>query len=57
MISGGGRCNFTDLSANPRPAFSRYSPADLLETVERYGIAWHEKTLGVGAADRPHAAG
>ncbi len=57
LISGGGRCNFTNshtaperyLSANPhfaRSALSRYTPQDFLGLVERYGIAWHEKTLG-----------
>ncbi len=57
LISGGGRCNFTNvgtvpdrfLSANPhfaRSALARYSPADFLAMVERHGIAWHEKTLG-----------
>ncbi len=57
LISGGGRCNFTNLStapdrflsANPhfaRSALSRYSPQDFLALVERHGIAWHEKTLG-----------
>ena len=57
LISGGGRCNFTNfhtapdrfLSANPhfaRSALSRYTPADFLDLVERHGIAWHEKTLG-----------
>ncbi|MFA7585876.1 MAG: NAD(P)/FAD-dependent oxidoreductase [Novosphingobium sp.] len=57
LISGGGRCNFTNihtapdryLSANPhfaKSALSRYSPQDFLALVERYGIAWHEKTLG-----------
>lgn len=57
VISGGGRCNFTNLgtapdrfvSANPhfaRSALTRYTPADFLGLVERYGIAWHEKTLG-----------
>ena len=57
LISGGGRCNFTNihtapdcyLSANPhfaRSALSRYTPADFIELVERYHIAWHEKTLG-----------
>jgi len=56
-ISGGGRCNFTNLnsapdaflSANPRfciSALSRYGPQDFLALVERHGIAWHEKTLG-----------
>ncbi|MBO9580203.1 MAG: NAD(P)/FAD-dependent oxidoreductase [Sphingobium sp.] len=57
LISGGGRCNFTNihtapdryLSANPhfaKSALGRYSPADFLALVERHGIAWHEKTLG-----------
>ena len=57
LISGGGRCNFTNLhtapdrflSANPhfaKSALGRYTPADFIELVERHGIAWHEKTLG-----------
>ena len=57
LISGGGRCNFTNLhtapdrylSANPhfaKSALARYTPRDFLELVEAYGIAWHEKTLG-----------
>lgn len=57
VISGGGRCNFTNLgtapdryvSANPhfaKSALGRYTAADFLEMVERHGIAWHEKTLG-----------
>ncbi|MCP1468448.1 hypothetical protein J3E64_000115 [Sphingobium sp. OAS761] len=57
LISGGGRCNFTNsgtvperfLSANPRfarSALARYTPQDFLAMVERHGIAWHEKTLG-----------
>lgn len=57
LISGGGRCNFTNLhtapdrylSANPhfaKSALSRYTPRDFLALVEAYGIAWHEKTLG-----------
>ena len=57
LISGGGRCNFTNihtapdryLSANPhfaKSALGRYSARDFLTLVERYGIAWHEKTLG-----------
>jgi predicted Rossmann fold flavoprotein len=56
-ISGGGRCNFTNLHAtwrdflseNPdfcRSALARYTPRDFLALVERHGIAWHEKTLG-----------
>jgi predicted Rossmann fold flavoprotein len=57
LISGGGRCNFTNrhcrpenfISANPhfaRSALARYTPADFIALVERYGIAYHEKTLG-----------
>ena len=57
LISGGGRCNFTNihtapdrfLSANPhfaKSALSRYTPQDFLALVESHGIAWHEKTLG-----------
>ena len=57
LISGGGRCNFTNLdvapdrylSANPhfaRSALSRYTAADFIALVDRHRIAWHEKTLG-----------
>src|SRR4029077_1493047 len=57
LISGGGRCNFTNLhcrpenfiSANPhfaKSALARYTPADFIRLVERHGIAYHEKTLG-----------
>ena len=57
LISGGGRCNFTNvgatsanfLSANPhfaKSALSRHTPADFIALVDRHGIAWHEKTLG-----------
>ncbi|WP_341207780.1 NAD(P)/FAD-dependent oxidoreductase [uncultured Sphingomonas sp.] len=57
LISGGGRCNFTNLhtapdrylSANPhfaKSALGRYTAGDFLDMVERHGIAWHEKTLG-----------
>lgn len=56
-ISGGGRCNFTNihtgpanfLSRNPhfcKSALSRYTPQDFITLVERHGIKWHEKTLG-----------
>ena len=56
-ISGGGRCNFTNihataknyLSGNPhfaKSALARYTPRDFLDMVEAHGIAWHEKTLG-----------
>ncbi|WP_176592165.1 NAD(P)/FAD-dependent oxidoreductase [Sphingobium sp. EM0848] len=57
LISGGGRCNFTNihtapdcyLSANPhfaKSALGRYTAQDFLALIERHGIAWHEKTLG-----------
>jgi predicted Rossmann fold flavoprotein len=63
LISGGGRCNFTNLhttadnflSANPhfaKSALARYTPADFLELVEKHGIPWHEKTLGQLFCDR-----
>ena len=57
LISGGGRCNFTNLhtrpenflSANPhfaKSALARYTPADFIRLVEKHRIAYHEKTLG-----------
>ena len=57
LISGGGRCNFTNtgsvperfVSDNPhfcRSALSRYTPADFVALVRRHGIAFHEKALG-----------
>jgi len=57
LISGGGRCNFTNIytapdryiSANPhfaKSALARYTAADFIELVDRHGIAHHEKTLG-----------
>ncbi|KQM12834.1 hypothetical protein ASE73_07470 [Sphingomonas sp. Leaf24] len=57
VISGGGRCNFTNvgtswdryISANPqfaRSALGRYTAQDFIALVDRYGIAWHDKTLG-----------
>ncbi len=57
LISGGGRCNFTNihtapdryLSANPhfaKSALSRYTAQDFIDLVDSHGIAWHEKTLG-----------
>jgi hypothetical protein len=57
LISGGGRCNFTNLhcqpenflSANPhfaKSALARYTPADFIALVEKHGIPYHEKTLG-----------
>ncbi len=56
-ISGGGRCNFTNihtspenfLSANPhfcKSALARYTPADFISLVEKHGIRYHEKKLG-----------
>ncbi|MBN2905457.1 MAG: NAD(P)/FAD-dependent oxidoreductase [Rhodobacteraceae bacterium] len=56
-ISGGGRCNFTNLHAGPgnflsenphfaKSALARYTQWDFLDLVARHGIAWHEKTLG-----------
>jgi predicted Rossmann fold flavoprotein len=57
LISGGGRCNFTNihcrpenfLSANPhfaKSALARYTPQDFLSLIHKHGIAYHEKTLG-----------
>jgi len=57
LISGGGRCNFTNtdsrpeafLSDNPhfcKSALARYTQHDFIALVEKHGIAWHEKTLG-----------
>jgi len=56
-ISGGGRCNFTNLHCGPenfisknphfaKSALSRYTQFDFIDLVERYGIKWHEKTKG-----------
>jgi predicted Rossmann fold flavoprotein len=67
LISGGGRCNFTNLhcaperfySANPhfcRSALARYTPADFISLVAKHGIAWHEKTLGQLFCDGPARA-
>ena len=63
LISGGGRCNFTNLhctadrflSANPhfaRSALARYTPRDFIALVERHRIPYHEKTLGQLFCDR-----
>ena len=63
LISGGGRCNFTNLhtrpehflSANPhfaKSALARYGPRDFLNLVERHAIPYHEKTLGQLFCDR-----
>jgi predicted Rossmann fold flavoprotein len=56
-ISGGGRCNFTNMHASPanfisgnkhfcKSALKRYTQWDFISMVDDYGIAWHEKTLG-----------
>src|SRR6202158_6111519 len=63
LISGGGRCNFTNLhtapenfhSANPhfaKSALARYEPADFIALVEKHNIPYHEKTLGQLFCDR-----
>ena len=63
LISGGGRCNFTNLYCGPenfisenqhfaKSALALYEPRHFIELVERYGIAWHEKTLGQLFCDR-----
>lgn len=57
LISGGGRCNFTNIHCAPdrflssnrhfaKSALGRYTAQDFLDLVERHRIAWHEKTLG-----------
>jgi predicted Rossmann fold flavoprotein len=63
LISGGGRCNFTNLhcrpenflSANPhfaKSALARYTPEDFIALVRKHGIPYHEKTLGQLFCDR-----
>jgi predicted Rossmann fold flavoprotein len=63
LISGGGRCNFTNLhcrpenflSSNPhfaKSALARYTPADFIALVEKHGIPYHGKTLGQLFCDR-----
>ncbi len=63
LISGGGRCNFTNLhcqpenflSANPhfaKSALARYTPADFIALVEKHRVPYHEKTLGQLFCDR-----
>src|SRR6202521_4983151 len=63
LISGGGRCNFTNLycqpenfiSANPhfaKSALARYTPADFIALLEKHRIPYHEKTLGPLFCDR-----
>ena len=62
-ISGGGRCNFTNLETSPnqflsdnprfcRSALSRYTPTDFIQLVQKYGIAFHEKHKGQLFCDR-----
>ena len=57
LMSGGGRCNFTNLSVEPenfishnphfcRSALSRYTPWQFIDLVQKHEIAYHEKTLG-----------
>ncbi|MGC2583906.1 MAG: FAD-dependent oxidoreductase, partial [Acidobacteriaceae bacterium] len=64
LISGGGRCNFTNihcraenfLSGNPhfaKSALARYAPEDFVALVRKHGIAYHEKTLGQLFCDGP----
>src|SRR5580693_6654760 len=63
LISGGGRCNFTNLhcrpenflSSNPhfcKSALARYTPRDFIALVEKHGITYHEKKLGQLFCDR-----
>src|SRR3974390_435550 len=63
LISGGGRCNFTNLHTRPehflsenphfaKSALARYQPADFIALVESHGIPYHEKTLGQLFCDR-----
>ncbi len=65
-ISGGGRCNFTNIYSSPdnfhstnphfcKSALARFTPADFVALVEKHGIAYHEKKLGqlfLGALSR-----
>ncbi|STV14907.1 oxidoreductase [Klebsiella pneumoniae subsp. ozaenae] len=58
LMSGGGRCNFTNMYVETgglfepktphfcKSALARYTQWDFIELVGKYGIAWHEKTLG-----------
>ncbi|WP_442886375.1 NAD(P)/FAD-dependent oxidoreductase [Edaphobacter sp. HDX4] len=63
LISGGGRCNFTNLHCRPesflsnnphfaKSALARYTPADFIALLEKHGIPYHEKTLGQLFCDR-----
>ncbi len=57
LISGGGRCNFTNIGAGPanyfsqnehfaKSAFARYTPRDFLELIEKHKVPYYEKKLG-----------
>src|SRR5205823_11252956 len=63
LISGGGRCNFTNIHCGPenfisanehfaKSALARYTPADFIALVEKHHIPYHEKTLGQLFCDR-----
>src|SRR5271167_4290665 len=63
LISGGGRCNFTNIHCRPenfigankhfaKSALARYTPADFIALVEKHRIPYHEKTLGQLFCDR-----
>ncbi len=63
LISGGGRCNFTNLHCRPenflsanqhfcKSALASYTPQDFISLVDRHNISWHEKTLGQLFCDR-----
>lgn len=63
LISGGGRCNFTNINARAenflstnlhfaKSALARYTPADIIALIEKHGIRYHEKTLGQLFCDR-----
>ncbi len=66
-ISGGGRCNFTNIHTAPdrfisankhfaKSALARYTPADFCELMTRHGLTWHEKTLGQLFCDQKSGA-
>ncbi len=66
-ISGGGRCNFTNIDADaanylgenphfPKSAFARYSPWDFTALMARHGLSWHEKTRGQLFCDQKSTA-
>src|SRR5271156_4110201 len=63
LISGGGRCNFTNIHCRPenfisenphfaKSALARFTPADIIAMIEKHGIRYHEKTLGQLFCDR-----